>query len=338
MAVYRPKYRDPKTGALVESKVWWCEFSFAGKRYRESTKSKRKTLAGDYENRRRLEIERQYVGVPVEQPGKARIRTVTEALKTYKTAYAVAHREKSQTWVRERSVHIERLLGSVVLMDLSEDRIRGYMEARLIEGAGNRTVNMEVDCLARAADRIWRDLWPKAKRLEENHEAGRALSTEEEKRLLAVAAANKSALILPFIRIALLTGMRSGEIRALRVGQLDWKARSLRVGRAKSRAGTGRDIPMNDDLAETLAAQVVWLKERFKTDPQANWHLFPFSNRVRPVDPMRPVTTIKTAWESVRNRAKVDCRFHDLRHTALTKMSEADVPESTMLEIGRAHV
>jgi integrase len=26
----------------------------------------------------------------------------------------------------------------------------------------------------------------------------------------------------------------------------------------------------------------------------------------------------------------VDCRFHDLRHTALTKMAEADAPESTM--------
>jgi integrase len=243
------------------------------------------------------------------------------------------HRDKSVSWVKERAAHVERLLGNAILPDLTETKIRAYITTRLAEEAGNRTINMEVDCLARAVGRQWRELWPKMKRLEENHEAGRALSTEEENRLLEVAAANRSPLIVPFIRIALLTGMRSGEIRALRVGQLDWKARSLRVGRAKTRAGTGRDIPMNEDLAETLTGQVAWLKKRFETDPQPDWHLFPFSNRVRPVDPLRPATTIKTAWESVRTAAKVDCRFHDLRHTALTKMAEAGVPESTMLAL-----
>ena len=116
--------------------------------------------------------------------------------------------------------------------------------------------------------------------------------------------------------------MRSGEIRSLRVGQLDWKARSLRVGKAKTRAGTGREIPMNDDLAEILSKQVVWLKKKFEADLQPDWHLFPFSNRVKPVNPLRPATTIKSSWESVRTTAKVQCRLHDLRHTALTKMAE----------------
>jgi integrase len=105
------------------------------------------------------------------------------------------------------------------------------------------------------------------------------------------------------------------------------------VGKAKTRTGTGREIPMSEDLADTLSAQVSWLKKRFGVEPQAEWHLFPFSNRVRPIDPLRPATTIKTAWESVRRVAQVECRFHDLRHTALTKMAEANVPESTMLAL-----
>jgi integrase len=54
---------------------------------------------------------------------------------------------------------------------------------------------------------------------------------------------------------------------------------------------------------------------------------------VKPVDPTRPVTDIKTAWGTVRKVARVKCRFHDLRHTTLTKMAEAGVPESTMLAL-----
>jgi hypothetical protein len=33
---------------------------------------------------------------------------------------------KSQAWVAERSAHLERLLGNVVLLDLTETRIRQY--------------------------------------------------------------------------------------------------------------------------------------------------------------------------------------------------------------------
>lgn len=158
---------------------------------------------------------------------------------------------------------------------------------------------------------------------------GRALSTEQEGRLLGAAQKNKSRLIGAFIRIGLLTGMRSSEIRTLQVGRVNLHNRTLRVGKAKTNAGTGREIPMNGALYETLADQVAWLKEKFG-EPRPEWYLFPFSDRVKPIDPTRPVTTVKTAWEAVRTTAKVTCRFHDLRHTALTKMAEADVPESTM--------
>jgi hypothetical protein len=38
-------------------------------------------------------------------------------------------------------------------------------------------------------------------------------------------------------------------------------------------------------------------------------------------------------WEAVRERANVDCRFYNLRHTALTKNGGSGVPESTMLAL-----
>jgi integrase len=86
---------------------------------------------------------------------------------------------------------------------------------------------------------------------------------------------------------------------------------------------------MNAELFETLSMHASWYTQEFGVT-QPDWLVFPFSNRVKPIDPTRPVTDIKTAWGSVRRIADVQCRFHDLRHTTLTKMAEAGVPESTM--------
>jgi integrase len=331
MALYRPTYIDPKTNKRKQSAVWWFEFTYAGKRVRESAKTKRKTIATEVEKRRHLEMERALAGVPIEDPGR-RIHSVSDSPRAYQAGYGVNHRPKSVAWVAERSAHVERLLGSAMASDVTEDRVRGYMETRLSEGAGNRTVNMELECLARSMGRTWCEVWPKAKRLEEPDDIGRALSSEEERALLDAAVRNRSRFIHPFMRIALLTAMRSSEIRTLRWTQIDLNTRTITVGTAKTAAGRGRIIPLNEALYQTLAQYADWYTGQMgERKPQ--WYLFPFSNRTRPTDPTRPATTIKTAWESVRRAANVRCRFHDLRHTTLTKMAEAGVPESTMLAL-----
>jgi integrase len=337
MAVYRPKYRDPKTGELLECPVWWYDFGFAGKRHRGPTKETRKTLALDFEKGERLKIERAYAGLPSETP-MHRIRTVSEALKAYQLGYQTGHREKSVSWVKERAAHVERLLGGAILPDLTETRIRGYMAARLAEGVGNRTVNMELLCLSRAIGHTWRELWSGVPRLEEREDIGRALAPEEESVLLAAAAANSSPFINRFIRIALTSAMRAGEIRTLQVGRVNFADCTLTVGRSKSKRSTGRVIPTDGDLGELLAAQVAWLEEKFGP-VQPQWYLFPtFGDARRPNDPTRPVTTIKSAWEGVRTAARVTCRFHDLRHTAITKLAEQGVPDSTMKALaGHVH-
>jgi hypothetical protein len=144
MAVYHPKYRYPKkTGKLVESQVWWIEFQFGDKRIRESAKTTRKTLAVEYEKRRRLELERAYAGMPTEQAGR-RIQCVSDVLKPFLETFHVNHRSKTVVSAKGRLKHVARLLGNVLLSDLTEDRIRRYIDARLSEGMTGRTINMEV--------------------------------------------------------------------------------------------------------------------------------------------------------------------------------------------------
>ena len=329
MAVYRPNYPDKKTGKVKQSAVWWYSFTFSGRRYQESSKSTRKTIAQASEKRRRLELEQAYAGIVAEKP-QQRIRTVSAALKEYQAAYGNSHRATSVTWVKERCVHVERILGRALMPDLSETRINEYVTQRLEEKAGNRTINMELECLARAIGRQWRILWPKVRRLEESKGAGQALSAEQEQKLLDAAAENRSEMVRQFIRIALLTGMRVNEIRTLKWDQVDLENQTLTVGKAKTAAGSGRVIPMNPQLFSTLAEYAGWLTRKLDRTLEPGWYVFPFTSRGRPIDPLRPVTTIKTAWESVRTAAGISCRFHDLRHTALTKMAEAGVPEETM--------
>jgi hypothetical protein len=62
----------------------------------------------------------------------------------YLSDYPINHRPKSVIFSKQRLAHVKRLLGSALLPDLTQDRICGYVEARLAEGAGGRTINMEV--------------------------------------------------------------------------------------------------------------------------------------------------------------------------------------------------
>jgi integrase len=331
MSVYRPKYKDPKTGEVKESAVWWFEFSLAGRRVRKSANTTRKTIAVEAEKQERLRFEKRLAGIP-EEKLTDRIRTIAAALKEYSESYPVNHRENSVTIVNERRPHLERLLGSVLIPDVTEERVRQYMRTRQGEGASGRTINIELGVLSRAMGHTWRVLWPKVKKLSERSDVGRALSPEQEERILRAAAANKSRMLYPFVRIALLTGMRHDEIRQLCWEQVDFERKQVAVGRAKTATGTGRVIPMGPMLSAVLDSHASWYAE--KLGPiQPGWFVFPFSNRRKPVDPTRPVVSLKRGWNSARKAAGVECRFHDLRHTVCTKMAEAGVPESTMLDI-----
>ena len=58
MSVYKPTYKDPKTGEVKKQSIWWYHFTFAGQHIQESSKSARKTIATEAEKKRRAELER----------------------------------------------------------------------------------------------------------------------------------------------------------------------------------------------------------------------------------------------------------------------------------------
>ncbi len=331
MSLFRPTYTDKETGERKESATWWYEFVFGGQRIRQSSKTKLKTIAGNAEKDHRRRLERASAGMPSEEPSR-RIKTVAEVLGAYAASYKTNHRRNSLVVVENRSKHLVRLLGTELLPDVLPAKLTEYMETRCNAGASNRTVNLELMVLSRAIGYTWKALWPKLKKLEENHDVGRAIELEEEKRVVAAAAGNSSHLIGPYLAVLIWTGMRADEARMLRWSQVDFEGRQITVGKAKTEAGSRRAIPMAAALQLALEHHAAFCARQLEV-LRPEWYVFPKSNRTRLVDPTIPVSSLKTAWQTVRDSADVQCRLHDLRHSFCTKLAEAGVPESTMLDM-----
>jgi hypothetical protein len=148
MAVFRPK----RNGQA--SKFYVCEFVYLGKRFQESTGATTKTVAKEYEKRRKAELERAAAGLPTEQKA-ARIRTVNDVVSRYLEGYKVAHRRQSIIFATGRLERVKKALGNVVLSDLTEERIRSYVRQRQADGVSGRTINMEIGELSRAIGHKW---------------------------------------------------------------------------------------------------------------------------------------------------------------------------------------
>jgi integrase len=287
-------------------------------------------VAKEYEKRRKAELERAAAGLPTEQKAK-RIRTVAEVIKPYLDDYGLNHRPQSILFAKGRLSKVNGHLGEVILSDLTEDRIKAYIRVRQSEKACGRTINMELGELSRAIGQPRSTLWPKVRKLEERKDVGRALSPEEQNRLVAGLEHLRTPHMATLIPILLLTGMRAGEALSLTWGQVDLIGEIVTVGRAKTSNGTGRVIPINPDLARVLASHRNWFLERFG-QPKSTEYLFPWGKPV-PSDPTRHATDITWGWDQLRKNTGVHCRLHDLRHTFATQLAENGVPESTMLAL-----
>jgi integrase len=150
--------------------------------------------------------------------------------------------------------------------------------------------------------------------------------------MLEAARASRSPAMFPALMLALNAGMRDAEIRDLQWARTDLARAMVTVAASKSEAGENRTIPLNSVLLGVLVEYAKWYTKQFGTIQPA-WYVFPFG-KPYPHDPTRPITTLKSAWKTVRKKAGVSGRWHDNRHTFITDLAESpEVSDETIRDM-----
>ncbi|MGA2117322.1 MAG: tyrosine-type recombinase/integrase [Bryobacteraceae bacterium] len=320
-------------------KVWWYEFIFAGRRVRESVKTHSKTVAKLAEQKRRRELEEGFNGL--EDTRDERIKSMKELAAAYLAEYKLRHR--SVTFAEYAVGNVTRHLGELMAVDVTDKTVKTYQTARLKEKAAPKTINEEVGFLLRLLGEAGEPIRARLRRqkslkLAIREQVGKAYTPEEKAALLAAARAARSPSIYPALMLALNAGMRDAEIRGLQWGRMDLFKAYLTVGDSKTEAGEGRTIPLNSDLLEAMVEYSKWYTKRFHTI-KPEWFVFPArigtpaTGKKRPLDPTKPMVTLKTSWNNVKAKAKVTGRWHDNRHTLITDLAESGAGDETIRDI-----
>jgi len=329
-------------------KTWWTDFSMNGMRYRESLDTSDWREAQAKEKELITQASQGKLAVGSQQFGRMAFSNASDLYLVEKMPYLAPHSIQTE---KERLKPLKVHFGAIALNRILGGSVRQYVIARKAANLSNRTINMEVACLARILRRAkrWHLIAEEIKPLPERRNVGRALSCEEKITLIDVARKKSEWQLARLAAVlALNTTMRAGEIRALQWRDLNVVQKTLTIRRSKTEAGE-RVIPLNEDAW----AAVLELRERanllFGSQPDPSWYVFPHGEGQGPIakpkgrpgpavsvkpDPTRPMSSWRTAWRSLTRVAGLPgLRFHDLRHHAITELAESDASEQTIMAI-----
>ena len=178
------------------------------------------------------------------------------------------------------------------------------------------TVNRELALLRRMLNVAQREGWIARNplslgesliRVADEKKRERILTREEETRLLAACDNGRRMHLRPIIVCALDTGMRQGEIFSLRWREVDLDKGMITVAAFNTKTMRARTISLTARLARALEALAAQAPKR------PDDLVFGISDNV------------KRSFDTVRRAVGLeDVRFHDLRHTAATRLVGAN--------------
>jgi integrase len=306
----------------------WTDFTENGRRYRRPLKTKNWQEARTEE---RKIIERARAGKLADSVTPKRLFEAAQRYLDDKTVHCSPRTHELET---ERLSMVKKSFGDIRIARISPASIQRYQQERKKNGTANRTINMDVGALSRVLKHfgLWRTMEERVKQLPETaSQIGHALTYEEQHKLLEVASGNPDwePVYLAAV-LAANTSLRPVEVKHLQWRNVDLIEGLIRVTRSKNQS-SHRVIPLNQSARTALATMRSRAEIIGFTHPE---HYVWYARQWERFDPARPVKKWDTAWRNLRHRAGLPkLRFHDLRHTIVTEMAEAGVPDHVMESI-----
>jgi len=296
-------------------KTWTMDFMFKGQRICEPTGMTSRTRAQKVLDNRRRGLEDGSAGIRKRKdPG-----LLSVAAKDWQETRKPKWAPRTAGIVDNALGHLLPVLGRLLLVDIEPQHVAKYQRARLAEGASNRTVNIEVSTLRQIMRKHgqWARIAPDVTMLAERQDAGHAISEAEESMLVLECGRSRSRILLPFVLLSLETGARYSTVRNLQWRNIDLLNRSITFGKDKTEAGTGRTIPLSPRAFAALefwAGQFPERKPSHFVFPQESVggagtdETFGFTaGMIVSTDPSHPTGSIKTAWQSMKQRTRRHC-------------------------------
>lgn len=230
--------------------------------------------------------------------------------------------------------HLEwwkKRLGKYAVRNITADLIAGCRQ-ELAEGSTYKgtmrspsTVNRYLASLSGALTYCVRECgWIHANpclrvtKLKESEGRDRVASEEECLKIFQECQKSRNKHLYVIVMLAITTGMRRGEVSALKWEHIDLENEVIFLKNTKN--GKPRSIPIPSFVLDLL-------EEKHSTKVEYSPYVFPAKKRFGHI-------CIRKAWEEVLKRAGIEnLRFHDLRHTFATYAAEEG---ASNLELGTA--
>jgi integrase len=357
--------------ALVKrGKWWWKDFSVNGVRYRQPIRDKEGHRTKDWREalsrEKELIAEAQAGKLAASNQQFARL-SFSDAVERYLADRLPRIQPKTARAERERARQLKKYFDPTPVGRITADSVLAYIAQRKNAGMSNGTINRDLDVLRGVLKRAkrWHMMADDIRPLPVRQNVGRAMAHDEKLRLLKLAASKpewQNARLAALL--ALNTTMRACEIRGLRWRDVDLIERVLTVRRSTTKTDAGeRTIPLNSGAWAVILESRERAKLLFGSEPPPGWYVFPHAEGLRNPDPTKPMTGWRTSWrnltraincpacgkqqktgEKCRNAecgadiSKVKSplhglRFHDLRHHAITELSESQASDQTIMSI-----
>ena len=286
-------------GLYLRGRTWWlCYRDEQGLYHRESSRTTNKRAASLVLAKRKLEV------LECRDLGRRRVTDMTFAELTarYLDEWSKPRKAKS-SHERDRQIiaNLNRVFGNRPAAEINREDVERYARTRRQEREGG-TVNKELS-LFRA---IYN--WSIAQGLLQTNPASRMqmfaenrrsrfLRPDEQRRLLETCRRSRNGQLYHLVALALLTGLRRGELFALRWKHVDFEQRILLVERSKS--GLPRMVPLNTEALSILR------------------ELGPKGEEER----LFAVRSVKNSYRTALRRAGLTgFTFHDLRHSCASNL------------------